>query len=83
MKSCHLQGDISVTGLLSSQPVRLLIGLMGGPQAVVHLKAGLQVLSSLADATAIYTLMAALTCTVQLQMGSSSWIHKMHSALQA
>lgn len=70
-----MQGSNIVTGLLSSQPVRLLIGMMGAQQAVVRLEAGLKVLKSLADTIAVYTLMAALTCTVELQMGSRSWFH--------
>lgn len=70
-----MQGTDIVTGLLSSQPVRLLIGMMGAQQAVVRMEAGLKVLTSLADTIAVYILMAALTCTVELQMGSSSWFH--------
>ena len=70
-----MQGSNIVTGLLSSQPVRLLIGMMGAQQAVVRMEAGLKVLKSLADTIAVYILMAALTCTVELQMGSGSWFH--------
>ena len=51
----------------------MLVGMMGAQQAVVRLEVGLSILNSLIDAVAVYTLMAALTCTVELQLGSRSW----------
>ena len=71
-----MQGTSAATGILSAQPVRVLIGMMGVQQAVVRLEAGLSVLNSIIDAVAVYTLMAALTCTVELQLGSKSWFNK-------
>ena len=71
-----MQGTAAATGLLSSQPVRMLVGLMGAQQAVVRLEAGLSILNSLVDTLAVYTLMAALTCTVDLQLGSRSGFNK-------
>ena len=71
-----MQASAAGTGLLASQPVRMLVGMMGAQQAIVRLEAGLSVLNSLVDALAVYTLMAALTCTVELQLGSRSWFSK-------
>ncbi len=51
----------------------MLVGMMGLQQAVVRLEAGLKVLNSLIDIMAVYILMAALTCTVEVHMGSRSW----------
>ena len=51
----------------------MLVGMMGAQQDVVRLEVGLSILNSLIDAVAVYTLMAALTCTVELQLGSRSW----------
>ena len=51
----------------------MLVGLMGLQQAIARLEAGLKVLNSLIDILAVYILMAALTCTVEFQMGSRSW----------
>ena len=71
-----MQGTAAAAGLLSSQPVRMLVGLMGAQQAVVRLEAGLSILNSLVDTLAVYALMAALTCTVDLQLGRRSWFNK-------
>ena len=77
-----MQRSAAGTGLLASQPVRMLVGMLGAQQAVARLEAGLAVLNSLVDTVAVYTLMAALTCTVELQMGSRAWFSKAsHEAL--
>ena len=78
----YMQGSVAGKGLLASQPVRMLVGMLGVQQAVVRLEAGLTVLNSLIDAVAVYSLMAALTCTVELQMGSRTWFARAsHEAL--
>lgn len=77
-----MQGSAAGTGLFASQPVRMLVGMLGAQQAVVRLEAGLTVLNSVIDAVAVYTLMAALTCTVELQVGSRAWFTRAsHEAL--
>ena len=71
-----MQEPSAAAGLLSSQPVRMMVRMMGAQRAFARFEAVLKLLNSLLDTLAVYILMAALTCTVELQMGSKSWFCK-------
>ena len=59
--------------MLSSQPVKMLARMIGAQQALAQLEAALSVMKGFVDAVAVYIFMAALTCTLEVQMGSQTW----------
>ena len=59
--------------MLSSQPVKMLAMVMGAHQALARVEAALSVMKGFFDAVAVYIFMAALTCTLEVQMGSRTW----------
>ena len=63
-------------GLLSSQPMRMLARMMGVQQALIQFEAALKILKGFFDAVAVYIFMAALTCTLEVQMGSRTWFNQ-------
>ncbi|CAK0782831.1 hypothetical protein CVIRNUC_006026 [Coccomyxa viridis] len=75
-ESMMAQGPRIEKGLLSSQPVRLLARMMGIQQALTQLKAALKIMKGFVDAVAVYIFMAALTCTLEAQMGSRAWFNQ-------
>ena len=71
-----VQGPRMEKGLLSSQPVKLLARMMGMQQALTQLEAALKIMKGFCDAVAVYIFMAALTCTLEIQMGSRTWFNQ-------
>ena len=71
-----VQGPHTKRGLLSSQPVKMLARMMGAQQALAQLEAALSIMKGFFDAVAVYIFMAALTCTVEIQMGSRMWFNQ-------
>ena len=63
-------------GLLSSQPVKMLARMMGVQQALTQVEAALSIMKGFFDAVAVYIFMAALTCTLEVQMGSGTWFNQ-------
>jgi hypothetical protein len=56
--------------------------MAGLTRIVANARVALQVLNSVADALAVYVLMAALTCAVELEMHGSAWFVGVDAALQ-
>ena len=50
--------------------------MMGMQQALTQLEAALRIMKGFFDAVAVYIFMAALTCTLEIQMGSRTWFNQ-------